>query len=887
MTEARPTDVAGATRMVLSGPVCEIRAVNSRGFLQRVFDCYRDKRLFAICRDGVSLSDGTIAGADLVVEPLTLEDETPATAHGWLDLAHRPDLSPEPAQLVFTSGTERRPKAIVLSHRNLADVVLRLNEAMAVTDEIREYIGVPVTYSFGLGRARAVAAAGGRAYLPERFDPLEIRRMLEAGEINAVSAVPSLWRLVLANPDSIGKAGAQMRWIEIGSQYMSADDKRAMIRLFPNARIIQHYGLTEASRSTFLDLHGSPDSRLDSVGRATGHVGLRIEDDGAIAIRGDHVGLGMLEPDGTLAPLAGPDGWFKTRDRGRLDDGWLYFDGRMDDQINIAGVKLNAEWLESAIVALVPGTADGFAATAIADPQRGEAVLLAIEPTSAENAAAIEAAARLLLARRGITAPAALQVLRVDRLPRTDTNKIQRARLRDGAARPGAAGSATRDSAPPAPSLTEAEARVAAVWQRVMGGQPVAADRSFYDLGGDSLSSVEVGLAMEAADLPRPVIQATLSGRPLRETAALLGAESPEGPEVAAALPDQAAKSWAIGMTRGIMVLSVLMSHWGTGFFSRIGLGGITEGSLGLFYRMGTPGFAAVFGLGIGFYMLPDFEGRRALVMSRLRRSGVLVLVGLLLGAAVHLLITTARGGSITGLTLAHSFYGVLTYYAVMLLGAPLWLPALARLRHLELWLLACLPGMWILWQIAGSILPAQQSFAELPRLMLAAGYSLFKLTAVAAPAAAVGLWMRRQPADGATVRLLLTAGAITVALSLGTMIEANGLAGIADRRGVAFTSLPALTLYLGAAVLFAGLFLHLSTRWNRLPAALRMPAKALMVIGGLSLPIYVFHGLVIPVAELLRLSGLPGMLALVLPLAGFVLTVGWAAARLWRAYSD
>ena len=88
---------------------------------------------------------------------------------------------------------------------------------MGVTDEIRECIGVPVTYSFGLAGARAVARVGNAFYLPKVFDPVEIRDMLAAYEINAISAVPSLWRVVLANPGFLGNLGAKVCWIEIGS----------------------------------------------------------------------------------------------------------------------------------------------------------------------------------------------------------------------------------------------------------------------------------------------------------------------------------------------------------------------------------------------------------------------------------------------------------------------------------------------------------------------------------------------------------------------------------------------------------------------------------------------------------------------------------------------
>lgn len=868
----------------ITSPVLALSAENSLTFLDHVFACWAEGRVFAIMRDPQALE-----GRGLNVQPAKLP-EGPAKL-GWARMSYRPDLSDRPAQITFSSGTEGRPKAIVISHRNLADVVARLNDAMQVTEEIREYIGVPVTYSFGLGRARAVAAAGGAFFLPERFDPTQIREMLERDEINAISAVPSLWRLILANPQVIGAAGGKVRWIEIGSQFMSAEDKEAMRTLFPRARIIQHYGLTEASRSTFLDVSAAPKDQLGSVGTGYGQVEIRITEEGAIAIRGPHVAPGLLGEDGALVPLADDQGWLITRDRGEIREGFLHYLGRLDDQINVAGVKLGAEAIEAEIRALLPAAGEGFAVAPLADAMRGEAVLLAIEAGHKDQARLIEEAARLVLGRRGVQvgqgAGAALKVLQLDRLPRTATDKVQRRRLPELWQGDDTAPGLMLGAADPAPTdLDASEARIADIWAQVVGAVRFAPEASFYDLGGDSLSSVQIGLVMEGAGLPRAAVRATMEGRSLREVAALLEDAEPRA-AAPAALPDAARRSWSITMMRAIMALSVILSHWGPGFFGRLGVAQPAETALSFLYRMGTPGFAAVFGIGIGYFMLPDYATKSVSVLRRMGSAFRLVLLGMTLLAVIRLANLVVRGDPVTGLEIAHAFYGVLGYYALMLGTARWWLPPLARLARPIPWLLAGLPVLWVLWQILPPLLPSaqMQSVLEWPRLMLVGGYNVFKMTAVASAGMAVGVWLAGQRDSAAAARILMLGGGLCAVLVVMALIEAQGIHVFDNRDSAVFTSLPGLIFYVAFAACGIGLFLRLLLSWDNLSAALRLPMQVLLVTGGLALPIYVFHGLVIPGRDLMVDLGLGSGVALLIAVGLFCLAILYGGKRLWRMY--
>lgn len=393
-----------------------IEKVSAAGYLRAVFAAWRAARVvLPIDRlDGAVVPGVAIAAREAV-----------RAGGGWFDERLEIDDSPYPAQISLTSGTTGTPKAILLSRRALSDVTGRLIAVQDLNDGVREYIGVPVTFSFGLGRARAIAAVGGRAFLPERgFRADELAAMLKRGEVNAFSAVPTLVRVVLQQSELFAGCGDKLKWLEIGSQAMAAQEKAAVAALFPAARIVQHYGLTEASRTTFLRIDER--AALDSVGRPTGGAELRVDADQHIAIRGPHVADGVVTADG-LVPLADPDGWLRTNDLGHVDDhGFVHYRGRADHVINVGGIKVPAELFEERLAAQIGGDAAHLAVAARADPLRGEAVMVA--HLAHLPAARITAQARATGASFGLGA-ADVSLIEVTEIPRTETGKVRRGTL--------------------------------------------------------------------------------------------------------------------------------------------------------------------------------------------------------------------------------------------------------------------------------------------------------------------------------------------------------------------------------------------------------------------------------------------------------------------------
>lgn len=481
---------------------------NSLDFVRKVFTSYRSGALIALLDEGQEPPEVPGFRAGEITEP---ED-----GGGWFSERLEAPSTNEAAQVVFTSGTEGKPKAILLSYRALADVVDRLNAAMEVDDSIREYVGVPVTYSFGLGRCRAVASAGGSFYLPEKgFDPLEIRRMLEAGEINAISAVPTLLRILLKEPEVLGALGARVKWVEIGSQYMSREEKEGLKRLFPKAVILQHYGLTEASRSTFLLVNEVSGEALESVGRPFGEVEVRTAADGRILIRGPHVAIGRVE-NGEIVPLADEEGWLATSDQGSLLGPNLHFEGRADDLINSGGIKIDPAHLEQQ-VARKFDAGIAFAIARIADADRGDGFFVGAAGASEPTLKRIENAVHEVLKQHGVSAGSSVKVQAVDEIPATGTGKVRRNEL----------ARKYRPAKEPARPGMEAGAGVLALYRDMFGRNDIPRSASFQDLGGDSLNYVEMAIALEKRLGQLPLNWDNL---PVSELVALEGAECRQKP---------------------------------------------------------------------------------------------------------------------------------------------------------------------------------------------------------------------------------------------------------------------------------------------------------------------------------------------------------------------
>jgi long-chain acyl-CoA synthetase len=384
----------------------------------------------------------------LIVSRDPLPAELPQQAR-YADLAAAASSSPAPARnvsldhtadILFTTGTTAESKGVMLSHGALATACAHINAFIGTRTDAIEVLPLLLSHSFGLGRMRCVLTLGATLVLVPGFGNAgRIIAALAEYRATGFASVPAGLTILLSDADAFASFADQLDYVEIGSSAMPVEQKRHILKLLPNTRLCMHYGLTEASRSAFMEFHADV-GQLDSIGRPSPGVELRITDGaghpaargktGHIEVRGGHLMSGYWQaPELTAATLR--DGWLRTGDLGRQDtDGYFYLEARADDVINVGGRKVLPQEIER-ILGEHPAIAD-CACAGLPDPQglSGEMVAVWLVPNQPDGTRPAFSELAKLLRQRLEPYKTPRKFFWTDRIPRSASGKVLRRELR-------------------------------------------------------------------------------------------------------------------------------------------------------------------------------------------------------------------------------------------------------------------------------------------------------------------------------------------------------------------------------------------------------------------------------------------------------------------------
>jgi acyl-[acyl-carrier-protein]-phospholipid O-acyltransferase/long-chain-fatty-acid--[acyl-carrier-protein] ligase len=347
-----------------------------------------------------------------------------------------PAGSPEDAAVVlFTSGSEGKPKGVVLSHRALLANVAQIRAVVDFSIDDKILNALPLFHSFGLTAGGLLPVlSGARVFLYP--SPLHYRVIPEL-------AYDRNCTVLLGTSTFLGNYAKfahpydfyRLRYVIAGAEKLATPVRDLWFEKF-GIRIFEGYGATETA--PVLAVNTPMAFRSGTVGQFLPGIQYQlvtvpgITSGGMLHVKGPNLMSGYLrfENPGVLQPPASPagDGWYETGDVVDIsDEGFVKIVGRVKRFAKVAGEMVSLEAVEKLAASASPAAA--HAASTQPDSARGETILL-FSTDPALNREQLQAAARsggwpeIAVPRRIIT---------VDALPLLGTGKIDYVTLKQWA----------------------------------------------------------------------------------------------------------------------------------------------------------------------------------------------------------------------------------------------------------------------------------------------------------------------------------------------------------------------------------------------------------------------------------------------------------------------
>ncbi|MET9696664.1 amino acid adenylation domain-containing protein, partial [Streptomyces sp. NPDC006529] len=464
------------------------------------------------------------SGARLIVTESAVRDRLPASGARLVDLdAEREEIAARPATaprttvtardlayVIYTSGSTGTPKGVAIEHRNVRHICASWAQRYGLDDLRLRFLSVS-SLSVDLFFADLIRSLpfGGALIIASKdvtTEPPALLDLIAETGATGLEIVPSLLNAVLQDVERRGDGFPPLRLISVGSEAWRVEDCATLLRqIRHDAVVVNAYGGTEATvdSTVFVPSAEAPATTVYvPIGRPLPGTRVYVLDarrrpvpvgvPGEIWIGGDGIGRGYHgRPDLTAerfadSPFVAGDRLYRTGDRARLlPGGDLEFLGRADDQVKIRGFRIELGEVESALLTH-PDVADAVVLARQEESGRRRLVAYVVPGAAGADGAPDASALRGHLSGLlpDYMVPAVFVTL--DRLPLTPSGKVDRRSLPEPEIRAGRSGAdhiAPRD---------ETERILADVWADVLGVERVGVHDNFFDLGGDSILSIQV-----------------------------------------------------------------------------------------------------------------------------------------------------------------------------------------------------------------------------------------------------------------------------------------------------------------------------------------------------------------------------------------------------------
>ncbi|WFA84861.1 non-ribosomal peptide synthetase [Paenibacillus amylolyticus] len=402
------------------------------------------------------------------------------------------------AYVIYTSGTTGKPKGVMLEHRGLVSLKLMFADRLGITEHDRIVQFASLSFDASCWEVFKALYFGAALYIPTADTILDTRLFESYMNEHAITAaiLPPTYSAHL-NPDRL----PSLTKLVTGGSAVSAEfvqQWKAKVHYF-NA-----YGPTEASIVTTLwDAdEQQPERRVIPIGRPLSNHQIFILDahlqlvppgvDGELCVAGVGLARGYLnQPELTAEkfvehPFAPGERLYRTGDLARwLPDGNMEYLGRIDHQVKIRGFRIEVGEIEEQLLKI---------------DSVQETIVIAREGKSGQELCAYLVASlpltlgelRSALAQKLPNYMIPAHFVQLPHMPLTPNDKIDRKAL------PAPEGNALTGGEYVAPR-NEAERTLADVWQAVLNADRVGVTDHFFELGGDSIKSIQVSSRLHQA----------------------------------------------------------------------------------------------------------------------------------------------------------------------------------------------------------------------------------------------------------------------------------------------------------------------------------------------------------------------------------------------------
>ncbi len=293
--------------------------------------------------------------------------------------------------ILFTSGSEKDPKAVQLSHKNILHNVNAVQKILVLNNDDVFITNLPFFHVFGLTVNLWIPLVLG-AKIVATLNPLDYKSIVDAVIKYKVSILVSTPTFFHGYLQRSRKGDFQSVRYAIAGADKLVHQIRDEYKKVHNIDLFEGYGTTETSPIISTNIPGQ--NKIGSVGKPLPGVKVKIVDletgkelginqEGKILVKGDLVMKGYFN-DIEETSFRLRDGWYDTGDMGIIDeDGYIFHRGRLKRFVKIAGEMISLVRVEDALNEILPDDTI-CCAVEIPDPIKG-AEIVAVVTTSDIN----------------------------------------------------------------------------------------------------------------------------------------------------------------------------------------------------------------------------------------------------------------------------------------------------------------------------------------------------------------------------------------------------------------------------------------------------------------------------------------------------------------------